>query len=184
MDVEASVDRLLSYEAIRQLAYRYAIAVDARDVETVTSMFVDDVKVGPGAVGRDAMRAFFEEAFSKNDGMTILNVGNHLIDFDEPDRAHGVVYCRAEIESGEEWIVQAIVYRDRYERREGIWYFRGRQHLLFYGADMLQRPIGLAPAEQPELGTGKGSMPEIWPTYREFQARHRSRVGKVARSEK
>jgi hypothetical protein len=28
MDVEASVDRLLSYEAIRQLAYRYAIAVE------------------------------------------------------------------------------------------------------------------------------------------------------------
>ena len=52
MDVEASVDRLLSYEAIRQLAYRYAIAVDARDVETVTGMFVEDVKVGPDAVGR------------------------------------------------------------------------------------------------------------------------------------
>jgi ketosteroid isomerase-like protein len=171
-DVEASVDRLLSYEAIRQLAYRYAIAVDARDVETVADLFVDDVKVAPDAAGRGAMRAFFEGAFAKNDGMTILNVGNHLIEFDEPDRARGVVYCRAEIEAAQQWIVQAIVYRDRYERRDGTWYFRSRQHLLFYGADMLQRPIGLPPATQPEIGTGKGSMPEIWPTYREFQARH------------
>jgi ketosteroid isomerase-like protein len=172
MDMLASVDRLLSYEAIRQLAYRYAIAVDARDIESLTHMFVDDVKVGPDATGRDAMRAFFEDALARNDGMTILNVGNHVIEFDDPDRGRGVVYCRAEMQADPEWIVQAIVYHDRYERRSGTWYFRSRQHLLFYGADMLQRPIGLPPAEQPEIGTGKGSMPEFWPTYRQFQARH------------
>ena len=169
--IEAKVDRLLAYEAIRQLVYRYAVAVDSRDLDAVVALFVDDVRVAPGVAGRGALRSSYDEMLARNEH-SILNVGNVVIDFDDADHARGVVYCRAEMPQGSEWIVQAIVYHDRYERRDGEWYFRTRRHLLFYGADLLQRPIGLPPAGEPEIGTGKGSMPEHWETFRAFRARH------------
>ncbi|MCU1454703.1 MAG: hypothetical protein JWN46_2849 [Acidimicrobiales bacterium] len=171
MDLEAGVEQLLAHEAIRQLVYRYAIAVDSRDVETITSLYVADVKVGNGARGRDAMYEVFDEMLTTM-GRSILNVGNHLIELDGADRARGTVYCRAELEMGDEWVVQQIVYHDKYERHDGDWLFRSRRHLLFYGADMLRRPIGLELADAAEFTTGRGSMPEYWPTFREFQKRH------------
>src|SRR3954452_6712499 len=124
--LEAKVDRLLAYEQIRQLVYRYAVAVDARDLDTIVALFVDDVRMAPGVAGRDALRASYDEMLAANE-LSILNVGNVLIDFDDDDHARGVVYCRAEMPSpaGDEWIVQAIVYHDRYERRDGAWLFRG-----------------------------------------------------------
>jgi ketosteroid isomerase-like protein len=172
MNTEETLERLLAYEEIRQLVYRYAVAVDARDIDTIAELFVEDVQAAPDKVGRDALKEAYEGLLDP-EGVSILNVGNHVIDFDDADHARGIVYCRAELETGDQWIVQAITYRDRYERHGGRWYFRGRQHLLFYGADMLQRPIGLPPAEKPEYGTGKGSMPEIWPTFRAYRQRHR-----------
>ena len=150
------VDRLLAYEAIRQLVYRYAVAVDARDTAAIAAMFVDDVKVAPGVTGRAALQASYDEMLSKQRA-SILNVGNHIIDFDDADHARGIVYCRAELDAGDEWIVQQIAYHDRYERHDGRWLFRGRRHLLFYGGDVLTRPNTLPPAEQPEYGTGRGT---------------------------
>jgi ketosteroid isomerase-like protein len=171
-DVEARLDRLESYEAIRQLVYRYAIAVDARDIDTIVDCFVDDVRLGDGVSGSDALRAQFETSLAMYPLM-ILNVGNHHIEFRDADHARGVVYCRGEIETGpEEWLVQMIMYRDRYERRAGTWQFRTREHLLFYGADLLQRPIGLPPAGKPEEFFGRGSAPQVWPTYEAFWTRH------------
>jgi ketosteroid isomerase-like protein len=155
---DAQLDRLLSYEAIRQLVYRYAIAVDARDTEAIAAMFVEDVRVAPGVTGRAALQASYDEMLARQRA-SILNVGNHVIDFDDADHARGIVYCRAELDEGDEWIVQQIVYHDRYERHDGRWLFRGRRHLLFYGGDMLTRPNTLPPAEQPEYGTGRGSAP-------------------------
>jgi uncharacterized protein (TIGR02246 family) len=145
-----------AHEEIRQLVARYAVAVGARDSEAVAGMFVEDVRVAPGVVGRDALRASYDEMLA-DQGPTILQVTTHVIELDDDDHAHGVVYCRAEFEQGDEWIVQAIAYHDRYERHAGEWLFRGRKHLLFYGADLLARPNTLPPAEQPEYGTGQGS---------------------------
>lgn len=173
-DLRATVDRLASYEAIRQLVYRYAVAVDARDVETVASLFSRDTNFGEHGLGSEGGRSFFEEVLAKH-ALTILNVGNHLIEFDDDDHARGVVYCRGELEAGDEWVVQQIMYRDRYVREDGRWRFVGRQHLLFYGADLLTRPINLPPAGKPELFTGRGSAPQVWKTFDEFWARHPGR---------
>lgn len=171
MDLEARVERLLAYEAIRQLVYRYSVAVDSRDVDTIASFYVEDVKLGRGRSGREALWEDFDGLMATM-GRSILNVGNHVIEFDDEDHARGTVYCRAEIELGDEWIVQQIVYHDKYERHDGEWLFRARRHLLFYGADVLRRPIGLEPADAAEFTTGRGSMPEHWPTFNEFRERH------------
>jgi ketosteroid isomerase-like protein len=158
---------LVAHEQIRQLASRYAVALDARDLDTLVSLFVDDVRVGRDQVGRDALRASFAGQL-KDLGVTILLVGNHVIDVVDDDHASGIVSCRGEIEMGEQWVVQAIQYHDSYERRDGDWLFVRRRHLLFYGADMLQRPIGLPLAHWPASPTGKGELPEVLTTWQDF----------------
>jgi ketosteroid isomerase-like protein len=166
-DLEARVERLEALHEIRQLAYRYALAVDSRDLDALVGLFVEDVRAGQSAVGRSALRGSFDRML-RGVGVTILNVGNHVIDLADRDHASGVVYCRGEIEVDGSWVVQAIQYRDTYERRQARWFFVGRRHLLWYGADMLQRPIGLPPANWPESHTGKGELPDAWPTWAEF----------------
>ncbi len=155
------VDRLLSYEQIRELVARYSVSLDARDLDEVVSLFVDDVNLGEGRKGRDALRAFIASQ-QEPQSYSICHLTTHLIEFEDKNRARGVLYCRAEFQMGEEWVVQQIQYRDRYERRDGTWYFTGRKHLLWYGADMLERPIGLPPAQWPTSLVGSGELPDAW----------------------
>ena len=166
-DERALLDWLASTEAIRQLVARYALATDSRDLDMLVGLFVDDVLVGADERGRVALRAFFDRSL-RDVGVTILYVGNHVTDFDDPDHAHGVVYCRGEIQVDDRWIVQAIQYRDTYERRDGAWYFVRRRHLLWYGAELGESPVGLPPANWPEHHTGKGELPDAWDTWRDF----------------
>ena len=161
------VDRLLAYEEIRQLVARYAVATDARDLDALVALFVDDVRVGVDAQGRVVLREFFDRTL-REIGTTILNVGTHVIDFGDDDHATGIVYCRGEIQVGNQWVVQAIQYRDDYQRRDGHWYFARRRHLLWYGREVGTSPIGLAPANWPEQHTGTGELPDEWPTWRAF----------------
>jgi ketosteroid isomerase-like protein len=158
---------LMAHEQIRQLASRYAVALDARDLDTLVGLFVDDVQVGRTATGPEALRSSFTQQL-RGLGVTILLVGNHVIDVLDADHATGIVSCRGEIEMGEQWVVQAIQYHDTYERRGGTWRFVRRRHLLFYGADLLERPIGLPLAHWPASPTGKGELPEILPTWQDF----------------
>jgi ketosteroid isomerase-like protein len=164
---DAHIDRLLAYEEIRQLVARYAVAVDSRDLDALVALFVDDVQVGAEHRGRASLKAFFDRSL-RDVGITILNVGTHLIDIDDDDHARGVVYCRGEIQVGDTWVVQAIQYRDGYERRDGHWYFVRRQHLLWYGREVGTSPIGLPPAHWPEHHTGTGELPDAWPSWRAF----------------
>jgi hypothetical protein len=158
---------LVAHEEIRQLASRYAVALDARDLDTLVGLFVDDVRVGRDARGHDVLRASFTDQLTPL-GVTVLAVGNHVIDVDDADHARGIVSCRAELELDGRWIVQAIQYHDTYSRRAGAWRFVRRKHLLVYGADLLERPIGLPPANWPEHATGRGELPERLATWRAF----------------
>lgn len=161
------LQRLLACEEIRQLAYRYALAIDSRDIDTLVGLFVDDVRVGSDRVGREALRGDFERQLSAV-GITILFVGNHIIEFDDDEHARGIVYCKGETQDGDRWINQAIQYRDTYERRDGTWYFVRRKHLLWYGAEVGENPLDLPPARWPEHHTGKGTLPETWDTWQKF----------------
>lgn len=125
------LDWLVAHEQIRQLASRYAIALDDRDLDTLVSLFVDDVRVGREGVGRDVLRANFEAQLAPLDA-TILQVSNHLIDVAGADHATGLVSCRGEIERGGARYLQSIRYHDTYERRGGHWLFARRRHVLLY----------------------------------------------------
>ncbi len=161
------IERLLAYEEIRQLASRYAIATDRRDIETLVSLFVDDVRVGRDTYGREALRENF--AFQlRGIGVSILNVGTHQIDLVDADNATGHVYCKAEVQDGDRFIHQAIRYDDTYARRDGRWLFVRRRHLLFYGAEVGVNPLTLSPANWPEHHDGLGTLPYSDPTWQAF----------------
>ena len=161
------LDRLIARDEIRQLAYRYALAVDSRDIDTLVDLFVPDVQVGHDASGREALRENFTSQLRAT-GISVLFVGNHLIDIDDENHARGTVYCRAQVQIDRRWIEQAIQYRDAYERREGCWLFVRRRHLLWYGAELGQNPLELPPANWPENQTGRGTLPESWESWQRF----------------
>jgi len=161
-----ALHQLVAYEDIRQLVARYALAVDSRDLDSLVELFVDDVRVGDER-GRVALRQSFDASL-RGVGVTILNVGTHVIDLVDESHATGSVYCKGEIQDGDRWIHQAILYRDTYERRAGRWFFVRRVHLLWYGAEVGVNPLALPPANWPEHHDGRGTVPECWDTWKQF----------------
>ena len=168
-----ALQRLLDRDEIRQLAHRYAVALDARDLDALVELFVDDVQVGRGKRGHAALRDDFDRQL-RAIGVTILFVGNHVIDFDGPDAAHGVVYCKAEIQEGDSWNHQAIQYHDSYARRNGHWRILRRKHLLWYGQTQQHNPLDQPPAKWPERSTGRGTVPEDLESWQRFWGKSRS----------
>ncbi len=167
--LEAEIERLAALEEIRQLAARYAVAVDSRDLDLLVGLFVPDVRVGSRRRGRAALRESFAASLRRI-GVSILNVGTHAIDLVDRDHATGTVYCKAEIQDGARWIHQAIVYSDDYRRVDGTWCFVRRHHRLFYGAQVGANPLGLPPANWPDHHDGWGTVPAAWESWRRFWA--------------
>ena len=166
---EARLDRMESLADIQQLPVRYALALDSRDLTALVALFPSDVRVGRDATGRDALREWFVDAMSKV-RTTVHVVVNHVVDFDAADRAHGVVYCRDEVEYPEtgEWQVGMLQYHDTYRRADGEWVFERRRFHRWYQVDALERPApgaGLDPATDPITTVG---LPQAFPTWGPF----------------
>lgn len=163
----SDVERLLAYEEIRQLAARYALAVDSRDVGALVELFVEDVHASPGITGREALRAVFEAPL-RADRVSILQISTHVINLVDVDHAYGTVYCRCEMGDDGKWARQMIAYEDSYQRRQGRWYFVRRKHQLFYGTETDERPLAQEEARWPERPVGRGTVPFEWPTWKAF----------------
>jgi hypothetical protein len=169
-DTDARLDRLESLAEIRQLPYRYALAVDSRDMDALAALFVPDVRVGRDRHGRQALKEWFTEALSRPK-TSIHFVANHIIDFDGPDDAHGIVYCRDQLERPErgEWEVGELQYWDTYRRVDGEWCFHRRKFHRWYIVDALTRPgHGLGVGHD---GLSTHQLPEAFESWVEFWAR-------------
>jgi ketosteroid isomerase-like protein len=169
--IEARLERLDAYDQIRQLAVRYAAAMRVRDGKALAELYVDDVRVGDGRTGREALREAYFGAELDRLEISVLHPGTHVIDLNPelPDKARGSVYTLGQIKThqpeGARWIRQAICYFDRYAKRDGQWLFISRDHQLFFGVDHDQRPNHLPPANWPASDTGTGTLPFDWPTW-------------------
>lgn len=128
---------------IQQLAVRYAMAVDERDIDTWLELFVPDVVVGGDRVGREALRGFIVPQL-KLFYRSIHQIVGHRIELLSADLALGAVYCKAEHEVGDRWIVIAIRYDDEYQKIDGSWYFVRRKDRHWYEADLVERPQQVA----------------------------------------
>jgi ketosteroid isomerase-like protein len=163
-DGVSTLDRLLAYEEIRQLVNRYALAVNMRDLDALVELFVDDVSVGDGRHGRQALADLFRLR-SGDAEVDVLEVTTQVTDLIDADHATGTVYSRCEMGSPGRWTRQSIAYEDVYERRGGTWYFVSRAHLLFYGLEVPERPLDQPPARWPHSPVGRGTVPYDWPSW-------------------
>ena len=130
-DLESRIDRLESLDAIRQLVSKYALSLDMRDVDAHVNLFAPDIRVSRQALGRPALKTWLDAMMRDQFTGTSHHIGNHVIEFDDPDHAHGVVYSKNEHETprkdgGTDWVIMQMMYWDNYERMDGVWYFRRR----------------------------------------------------------
>ena len=161
------LDRIESQLAIGQLPIRYAMAVDARDLDTWVSLFVPDVQVGRDSFGHDALRAQIDPLL-RTFRRSMHQICGHRVELDpdDADRATGATYCRAEHEVDERWIVMAICYFDEYRRHEGEWLFSRRREEHWYAADINEHPQAVAFDSWHSDGAPR--LPQRFPTWAGF----------------
>jgi ketosteroid isomerase-like protein len=165
---EERLDRLESLAEIQQLPVRYALALDSRDMDALVDLFVPDVQVGRQERGRAALKAWFTTTMRAMRTSVHL-VANHIVDFDDADHAHGIVYCHDELEWPDrgEWENGKLQYWDTYERVDGEWCFSRRRFRRWYMVDALTRPsVGAGVGDGDALTTGL--LPDAFPTWGPF----------------
>ena len=134
-----------------ELAHRYAVALDRKAYDELAALFVPGIQAKVGELLQASVSRL---------GVTMLSVTTQVVDVVDEDHATGVVYCTAEVEDPDHgWISQQIVYQDRYERHDGQWYFRARDHQLVYGEQLGSNPLDQLPADWPESQVGRGTYP-------------------------
>lgn len=169
------IDRLESTEAIRQLPARYALALDMRDLNALVSLFPADVKVGRDQSGRQKLRGWMDATLRSPFTGTSHHIGGHVIEFDDADHAHGIVYSKNEHETGDEWVIMQMMYVDDYVRAAGPegprWYFARRLPLYWYASDINHPPLGDDKMRWPGTAWTQGNFHRLFPSFAEFWAR-------------
>ena len=167
-DLEARLNRLESREEIRELASKYALALDTRDLDSLVNLFPEDVRVGKTEVGRLALKHWFDETLRNQFTGTSHHIGNQIIEFEDDTNAIGVVYSKNEHETENEWIIMQMMYWDKYEKIKGTWYFRKRLPLYWYATDLNKPPLGDLKMRWPNIDNYEGEFHSLWPTWKEF----------------
>jgi SnoaL-like domain len=152
-------DWLVAEAQTRALAHRYALALDRRDVETISNLFASDAVFGRFGHGPDGARAFYSEIWQRF-GRSIHTVGTQVIDFHGPTMASGIVYCRAEQESLQTGTFETLqfAYHDDYVLEAEHWRFAGRAVRMWYRESDGVRT----------LAEGPSALPGSWETWGQF----------------
>lgn len=167
----ARIDRLESLDAIRQLAAKYSLTLDMRDLDMMVTLFPEDVRVGKNASGRQALRAYMDSTLRSPFTGTSHHIGGHIIEFDDPDHAQGICYSKNEHETGDEWVIMQMMYADNYVRQGGRWYFARRLPLYWYATDLNKPPVGEKKMRWPDTDWAEGNFHKLFPGFTEFWAR-------------
>jgi uncharacterized protein (TIGR02246 family) len=165
-ELAARVQRLEDRFAIADLVAHYCAALDERDLDTFVSLFTEDATVRHRdrvveLIGRRAIRDYYSQRFAGY-GVTFHTPHSHIVAFEGPDQARGVVTGHAEMSVEGELVVAAIRYDDTYRREAGEWRFAGRDLGFWYYMKLADLPAGFGdrlrkhyrgerlPAELPE----------------------------------
>jgi hypothetical protein len=172
------LDRLESLAEIQQLAVRYALALDSRDMDMMVSLFTPDVRVGREERGRDALRAWFVKTLSEPSPsqptlVSVHFVGNHIVDFDDADHARGIVYCHDELgRPNGGWDEGMLQYWDTYVRVDSPegreWCFDRRKFLRWYMVDALERPAHGAGVGADHDALTTSQLPDAFESWQRF----------------
>lgn len=164
------IDRLESLDEIRQLPAKYSLSLDMRDMDAHVNLFAEDIRVSREKVGRAHLKQWLDDTLRQQFTGTSHHIGNHIIEFDDADHAHGVVYSKNEHETGDEWVIMQMLYWDNYERINGRWYFRRRLPCYWYATDINKPPIGEDKMRWPDRESYAGAYHDLWPSWEEFWA--------------
>jgi ketosteroid isomerase-like protein len=178
-ELEKRLGRLEAIEEIRQLAARYALALDMRDIDAVVALFVDDgrkVFFAPGlkedgTPGGDALKARYNRTQRQYSNSQHF-IHQHIIDIDDEEHAHGIVYARCEQEIGDDvYTYSASQYWDKYERVDGRWLFAERTGVPWYFTPWNEAPTGLSKMRWTDRPHEHASLPGLWPSWDRFWGR-------------
>lgn len=124
-------------QAIRELVFRYAQAIDRRDFKALGEVFAEDAvlklpHLKARAEGREQVVATISpiaDMYAK----TFHTVSNHLVKL-QGDEATGETYCVArhfrEVDGSMERYDMGIRYQDCFRREQGTWCISSRELLL------------------------------------------------------
>ncbi len=175
--LEARIDRLESIDNIRQLVSKYALSLDMRDLDAHVNLFAEDIRVSRELSGRAALKRWLDDTLRLQFTGTSHHIGNHVIEFDNPDHAHGIVYSKNEHETpteggGAQWVIMQMIYWDDYERMKGPngpqWYFRRRLPCYWYASDINSPPIGEHKMRWPGRDVYDGAYHDLFPSWAAF----------------
>jgi hypothetical protein len=169
-DLLARIDRLESTEAIRQLAARYSLSLDMRDLDAHVNLFAPDIRVSREKTGRANLKRWLDDTLRLQFTGTSHHIGNHIIEFDDAHNAHGVVYSKNEHETGPEWVIMQMLYWDNYQRIDGRWCFRRRLPCYWYATDLNKPPIGDKKMRWPGREPYDGAFHALFPSWQTFWA--------------
>lgn len=173
LSVEQRLDRLESLDTIRQLAAKYSLSLDMRDLDAHVNLFAPDIRISRELTGRAHMKAWLDDTLRLQFTGTSHHIGNHIIEFDDADHAHGTVYSKNEHETtredgGVDWVIMQMVYWDNYERVDGVWYFRRRLPCYWYATDLNAPPVGKNKMRWPDREFYEGAYHELFPSWKAF----------------
>lgn len=167
-DLEARIERLEALDEIRQLAAKYAVALDMRDLDALVNLFVEDVGVPGKRRGRAALRSWYDVEMRHDLLGSAHGVLGHVIDIHDADNATGLVYSRNDLETESVWVIEMLAYLDSCQRREGRWYFVKRIPLFWYESDITDPPVGGQKMRWPGTPRHDGSLHDAFPSWQEF----------------
>jgi hypothetical protein len=171
----ARLDRVESLDAIRQLAAKYSLALDMRDLDALVNLFPEDIRVGKDKSGRHHLKAWMDETLRDQFTGTAHHIGNHIIEFTDPDHAVGVVYSKNEHETpradgGIDWVIMQMLYWDHYVRIDGRWLFQRRLPCYWYATDLNAPPVGDHKMRWPDREAYDGAFHSLFPSWERFWA--------------
>lgn len=169
-DLLRRIDRLESLDEIRQLAAKYSLSLDMRDLDAHVNLFAADIRVSREKTGRSHLKRWLDDTLRLQFTGTSHHIGNHIIEFDDPDHAHGVVYSKNEHETGDQWVIMQMLYWDNYQRIDGRWFFRRRLPCYWYATDLNSPPIGEHKMRWPDREAYDGAYHDLWPSWADFWA--------------
>lgn len=170
--LEQRINRLESVEEIRQLVAKYSLSLDMRDLDAHVNLFAPDIRVSREHSGRAHLKRWLDDTLRLQFTGTSHHTGNHIIEFDDADHAHGILYSRNEhetpAEGGDEWVIMQMLYWDDYQRIDGRWLFRRRFPCYWYAADLNKPPVGDDKMRWPDRDQYEGAWHEIFPSWERF----------------
>ena len=146
---ESAIDAMLAKDALRDLAVRYARAVDRRDLDLLRSVYHDDATDEHGVVYRGSASGFVDGFMEIMRGFELtahyICNASYVVDGDGADgELYFIAYHRTLGDDPKHAMVCGR-YLDNYERRDGQWRI-ARRKLVWDSA--LTLPVDPADADQ------------------------------------